>query len=133
MRIIYTNLLVLALLAVSVMQASDVVYRVRNELVHRIDPRLFGQFMERPSWGETGPEGAIIPGTNRLQPEVQHLLREMEISLMRFPGGTDVDFIDWRDMVSNAPGRGKDRPVSKISTLNSAKVKQCRNPTVTSA
>lgn len=93
-------------------QEEDIVFRVGSETLHHIDPRLFGQFMERPSWGEIGPEGALVPGTNRLQPEVARLLREMEIPILRFPGGTDVDFLDWRDMVSNVPGCGPERPVS---------------------
>ena len=92
--------------------AEEITFRVRNEVLHRIDPRLFGQFMERPSWGEIGPEGALVPGTNDLQPAVLKLLRQMEVPILRFPGGTDVDFLDWRDMVSNVPGRGADRPVS---------------------
>jgi len=108
----HTSLLILALLVSSVLQAGNAVYRIRNETLHSIDPCLFGQFMERPSWGEIGPEGALIPGTNRLQSEVEKLIQKMEIPVMRFPGGTDVDFMDWQDMVSNVPGRGKDRPVS---------------------
>ena len=86
--------------------------RVRDKVLHRIDPRLFGQFMERPSWGEIGPEGALTPGTSKLQPAVMRLLRRMEVPILRFPGGTDVDFLDWRDMVSHVPGRGPERPVS---------------------
>jgi len=93
-------------------QEGDIVYRVGSEVLHHIDPWLFGQFMERPSWGEIGPEGAIVPGTSDLQPEVLRLLREMEVPVMRFPGGTDVDFMDWRDMVSNVPGRAPERPLS---------------------
>ncbi len=93
-------------------QDGDIVFRVGGETLHRIDPRLFGQFMERPSWGEIGPEGALVPGTSDLQPEVLRLLHEMEVPILRFPGGTDVDFMDWRDMVSNVPGRGAERPVS---------------------
>ncbi|MFC1557904.1 alpha-L-arabinofuranosidase C-terminal domain-containing protein [candidate division KSB1 bacterium] len=93
-------------------QGSDVVYRIGNETVHSIDARLFGQFMERPSWGEIGPEGALIPGTNILQPEVNKLIHQMKIPILRFPGGTDVDFMDWCDMVSNVPGREAERPVS---------------------
>jgi alpha-N-arabinofuranosidase len=93
-------------------QAHDIIYRVGAQALHRIDPRLFGQFMERPSWGEIGPEGALIPGTHELQPEVLRLLREMRIPVLRFPGGTDVDFMDWRDMISNVPGRGTERPIS---------------------
>ncbi len=104
--------LYIALFVSTVAQAGDVVYRVRNEVLHNIDPRLFGQFMERPSWGEIGPEGALVPGTNKLQPEVYTLLQRMKVPIMRFPGGTDVDYMDWRDMVGNVPGRGADRPVS---------------------
>ena len=38
---------------------------VSDKVLHEIDPRLFGQFMERPSWGEIGPEAAVIPGTHQ--------------------------------------------------------------------
>jgi alpha-N-arabinofuranosidase len=68
--------------------------------------------MERPSWGEIGVEGGLIPGTRKLQPGVLKLLEEMEIPVIRFPGGTDVDFMDWRDMVDSVPGRAAQRPVS---------------------
>ncbi|KPJ72315.1 MAG: hypothetical protein AMS14_08000 [Planctomycetes bacterium DG_20] len=80
---------------------------------HRIDSRLFGHFMERASWGEPGPEGALVPGTHRLQPSVVEKLREMHVPIVRFPGGTDVDYIDWLDMIDGVPGRGgAGRPVT---------------------
>ncbi len=80
---------------------------------HKIDSRLFGHFMERASWGEPGPEGALVPGTRRLQPGVVEKLREMHIPIVRFPGGTDVDYIDWFDMIDGVPGRkGTGRPVT---------------------
>jgi alpha-N-arabinofuranosidase len=85
---------------------------VTNQTVHQIDPRMFGQFMERPSWGEIGVEGALVPGTNQLQPKVRELLEAMKLPIIRFPGGTDVDYMDWRDMVSNVPGRTPERPIS---------------------
>ena len=87
-------------------------FTVTDQTVHQIDPRMFGQFMERPSWGEIGVEGALVPGTNRLQPKVRELLEAMEVPVIRFPGGTDVDYMDWRDMVSNVPGRAPERPIS---------------------
>ncbi len=92
--------------------AADLSFTIRDEVVHRIDPRVFGQFMERPSWGEIGVEGGLVPGTRNLQPAVLKMLEEMEIPIIRFPGGTDVDFMDWRDMVDNVPGRSTERPVS---------------------
>jgi len=92
--------------------SSDISFSVTKEVLHKIDPRLFGQFMERPSWGEIGVEGARIPGTRKLQPGVLKLLAEMEIPVIRFPGGTDADFLDWCDMVDNVPGRAAERPIS---------------------
>jgi alpha-N-arabinofuranosidase len=92
--------------------AEEIRLTVANQTVHRIDRRMFGQFLERPSWGEIGVEGARVPGTNRLQPKVRELLEAMKLPVVRFPGGTDVDYMDWRDMVSNVPGRAPERPVS---------------------
>jgi len=92
--------------------AVDASFTIKRDVIHRIDPRVFGQFMERPSWGEIGVEGGLIPGTHKLQPGVLKMLEEMKIPIIRFPGGTDVDFMDWRDMVDNVPGRAAQRPVS---------------------
>lgn len=91
---------------------TDISFSLKKEVIHRIDPRIFGQFMERPSWGEIGVEGAVVPGTRRLQPQVLELIKQMQIPIIRFPGGTDVDFLDWRDMIDNVAGRGTQRPVS---------------------
>ena len=70
-------------------QAAGIEVTVSDTAVHEIDPRLFGQFMERPSWGEIGPEAAVIPGTHQLRPEARQLLRRMRIPIARFPGGTE--------------------------------------------
>jgi alpha-N-arabinofuranosidase len=87
--------------------------RVANEMLHPVNDLLFGQFLEKPSWdGETGPEAALLPGTRQLDPRVEELMRPMEIPIVRFPGGTDVDYLDWRDMVSDAHGPDSGRPNS---------------------
>ncbi len=88
-------------------------YVVDDRALHRIDDRLFGHFMERPSWGETGIEAAVRPGTRELQPGVLERLRQMRIPVLRFPGGTDIDYTDWRDMIDRAPGRDGPRPATK--------------------
>ena len=92
--------------------SADITFSIKSKVIHEINPRIFGQFMERPSWGEIGVEGGLIPGTRKLQPGVSKLLEEMEIPIIRFPGGTDVDFMDWRDMIDNIPSRTSQRPVS---------------------
>ncbi len=99
--------------------AAAVSVKVRDVVLHGIDARLFGQFMERPSWGgEIGPEGSLIPGTRELRPEAKRLIREMQIPIVRFPGGTDVDYIDWLDMIDNVPGRSAERPITTGHTGN---------------
>jgi alpha-N-arabinofuranosidase len=84
---------------------------VESRELHRVDARLFGQFLERPSWGETGPEIAT-DDKGKLSAEVVDMLRAMRIPIVRFPGGTDIDYIDWTDMISNAPGRAPERPAT---------------------
>jgi len=84
---------------------------VKNETLHELDPRVFGQFLERPSWGEHGPENAV-DDHGYLPPKIVGMLAEMEIPIVRWPGGTDIDHTDWMDMVSNVPGRSAERPVT---------------------
>ncbi len=93
-------------------ESAVVQVTVSDKVLHEVDPRLFGQFMERPSWGEIGPEAALLPGTHKLQPNAKQLIRRMRIPVARFPGGTDVDYIDWLDMIDNVPGRAGSRPVT---------------------
>ena len=94
------------------LQAAGIEITVSDTVLHEIDSRLFGQFMERPSWGEIGPEAAVIPGTHKLRPEAKRLLRRMRVPIARFPGGTDVDYTDWLDMIDNVPGRSGERPIT---------------------
>lgn len=104
----------LALLSEGILAAeprAPIRIQLETHVLHTIERRLFGQFLERPSWGETGPEIAAGPD-GKLSPEVVEMLREMRIPIVRFPGGTDVDYIDWTDMISRVPGRGPERPVT---------------------
>ena len=56
-----------AVVGFSASKPQEIIFTVTDQTVHQIDPRMFGQFMERPSWGEIGVEGVRVPGTNRLQ------------------------------------------------------------------
>lgn len=99
--------------------SDEVRISISNEVIHPVSDLLFGQFMERPSWGgETGPEAAVLPGTHRLDSRVEALLRKMDIPVVRFPGGTDVDYLDWQDMVSDAHGKNTGRPLSRNTITN---------------
>lgn len=90
---------------------------VLDKPLNPVDPRLFGQFMERASWGEPGPETSVREDGS-LPPKVITLLKGMKIPVIRFPGGSDISHIDWNDMISNVPGRGEERPVTKRENGN---------------
>ena len=90
-----------------------------TDLLDAIDPRIFGQFLERAGWrGEMGPEAAMHPTQPRLREEVLDLLRRDTPPIARFPGGNDVDRTDWRELVDGAhpdsarPGMGP-RPATQ--------------------
>lgn len=82
---------------------------VHNTPLHAINPQLFGQFLERPCGGEKGPEPLADSETGRLPPRILEMLKDMRIPVIRFPAGTDIDYTDWRDMISNVPGRASTR------------------------
>ncbi|MFW5860483.1 MAG: hypothetical protein ACOCYP_10700 [Planctomycetota bacterium] len=82
-----------------------------------IAPELFGHFLERASWGESGPERAWQAAAPHLRPDCLQALRELSPALVRFPGGSDVDYTDWRDLISGAPGRADPaRPLTRGHT-----------------
>lgn len=84
--------------------------KVTGNVIGEIDHRLFGQFLEKASFGEPGPENALDSTKRRLRPEVEEIIREMKIPVIRFPGGTDIDYSDWRDMIDHVPAREVVRP-----------------------
>jgi alpha-N-arabinofuranosidase len=96
--------------------AEEVRVRVTDTALHPVDRRLFGQFLERASWGEPGPEAFVDPATGQLPTNIVAMLKEMRLPVVRFPGGSDVDRIDWTDMIDNVPGRTGPRPVSQVTT-----------------
>ena len=59
--------------------AAETSFTIKRDVIHRIDPHVFGQFMERPSWGEVGIEGGLIPGTRKVQPAVMKMLDELGV------------------------------------------------------
>jgi len=83
----------------------------------KVDPRLFGQFLERTDMGTNGAESAFDAASNGYVPAVVEALKKMQIPVIRFPGGTSVDAIDWVNMIDHVPGRTGPRP----DTVNEGK------------
>ena len=83
---------------------------VGTRRLSRVPALLFGQFLERPSWsGEDGPESAV-DAEGQLPPAVLQAIAHLKPSVLRFPGGTDVDHLDWTTLVDRVPGRRGGRP-----------------------
>ncbi len=90
---------------------DNIVISVGSSPMGQLDDRLFGQFLEKPSWGgEIGPEAALKPGTHEFQDSVVDLMKAMNIPILRFPGCTDINHHDWTTMIDNVPGRNGGRP-----------------------
>lgn len=90
--------------------AEEATLTIGDRELHAISPDIFGQFLERPSWGgEFGPE-AVCDDRGKLSVEIERHLAAMHATIVRFPVGTDGDYIDWTDMI-NLPGRAQ-RPVT---------------------
>ncbi len=91
-----------------------VTLQVQDQVVNTVNPLVFGQFLEIASWGELGPEAMVDPDTGDLPPDILELLRQLRAPIIRFPGGIDIDYIDWTDRIDNLPGReGQARPITE--------------------
>lgn len=91
-------------------ESNDVVVTVEPTVEGAIPPLLFGQFLERPSWGgEDGPESAV-DASGTLWPAITDAMLALRPTVLRFPGGTDVDYQDWTILIDRVPGRTGDRP-----------------------
>jgi alpha-N-arabinofuranosidase len=94
--------------------AVELTFSVEDTVLNTIDPLIFGQFMEIASWGEPGPEAMVDPDSGRLPEDIVELLKQLHAPIVRFPGGTDIDYFDWTDRIDGVPGRAGDaRPVSE--------------------
>lgn len=79
-------------------------------VVGRVEPRLFGSFVEHLGRGVYG--GIVDPSdpssdASGFRSDVLDLVRELGVTTVRYPGGNFVSAYDWRDGV----GPVEDRPV----------------------
>lgn len=97
-------------------QTDSVSFIIQNKPLNQVNSRLFGHFLERASFGEPGYAALELDSTGFPQSEVVRLFKEMNIPVIRFPAGSDMPKIDWRDMIDNVPGRTGGRPVFRPDT-----------------
>ncbi len=85
---------------------------VSNQAINSVDSRLFGHLLEKSS-EEEGPELVASTKTGKLPESIVSTIRDMKVPIVRFSGGADVESTDWTDLISNAPGGPRFRPLYK--------------------
>ena len=79
--------------------------------LNTIDDRIFGAFFEKATWsGEIGSDAAISLRSGVVFPEVKEYMAWMQIPLLRYPGGTAVDYYPWYNLIDSMPGHHGTRP-----------------------
>jgi alpha-N-arabinofuranosidase len=79
-------------------------------VVSKIDPRLYGSFIEH--LGRAVYSGIYEPGhptadANGMRQDVIDLVRELNVPIVRYPGGNFVSAYNWEDGI----GPREERPV----------------------
>lgn len=107
---------------------SPVRLTIENVPLNPVDDRIFGHFLERASWGEPGYDAVRDEHKpNELESSVVSLMHEMHIPIIRYPGGTDILYYHWMDMIDNVPGREGGRPLFERPEGNSDKSREYTN------
>ena len=84
---------------------------ITDEVLNPVSDHLFGHFMEKCSWGgEIGGDLVINPGTGTYDTLVLAKLKAMHIPNLRYPGGSDVDYYSWTELIDHAPGQTVRKP-----------------------
>ena len=76
---------------------------VHDEVLHDIDPRLFGHLVEKAGGREPGIEAAL-DAEGALRRDVRDKIEWLRPSVLRFPGGTIVEHMTWNEMIDDEEG-----------------------------
>lgn len=88
--------------------------RVKKEVLHTVDDRLFGQFFEKPVRpGEDGPESAVNE-KGELPQALIDAVEYLQAPVLRFPGGSEMDYYDWRDKIDGPEELKHGRAVTTV-------------------
>lgn len=89
-------------------------YTITGKTLNKVDHRLFGAFFEKANWnGEIGSDAAISLKTREVFPEVTDYMKWMNIPILRFPGGTAIDYYPWYFLIDSMPGKHQTRPANR--------------------
>lgn len=90
------------------MEQKTVVTVEKDDIIGEIDPKLFGSFIEHMGRAVyTGIYEPTHPTADRdgFRGDVLHLVRQMQVPLIRYPGGNFVSGYRWRDGIGPRENR----------------------------
>ena len=91
----------------------------RRRTIGTISPNIFGGFIEH--MGRCVYEGIYEPGSphadaDGIRIDVRNALREMGVTIMRYPGGNFLSGYEWTDGIGPKESRPKKRDLAWKST-----------------
>jgi alpha-N-arabinofuranosidase len=95
-------------------------------VVGKTDPRLFGSFVEhlgRCVYGGIFEPGHPTADDNGFRQDVLELVRELGVTVIRYPGGNFVSGYNWEDGVAPPNSRPRRRELAWFSTETNAFVR----------
>lgn len=96
-------------------------FTLTGKVTTELNPMIFGQFFEKASWeGEIGADAVISLKTGNYLPEAIEYMKMMNIPVLRYPGGTDIDYYPWYNLIDNVPGKHSHRPAYRFRNTGPA-------------
>ncbi len=91
----------------SVEESDDgVVLSIVSNNKQPLNKNIFGHFLEKCNWaGETGADVIWDLEQNMVCDDVIELIDSLHVPIIRFPGGTDIDYYQWTELIDNAYDR----------------------------
>ena len=103
------------------LRAEVVSITVEDRVTGRIEPGLFGQFVEllSPGQKEEAADAGVDPATGTWRSDVRAALDQLHLPVLRYPGGAMVEAPNWRwtqlvDGSEKVTGNEKDRRVNAL-------------------
>ncbi|MDO6759994.1 hypothetical protein Q4566_07255 [Tamlana sp. 2_MG-2023] len=82
------------------------VLSLNHKKKHPLNDNVFGHFLEKCNWsGETGADVIWDDETGTIRKDVEVFIDSLEVPIVRFPGGTDIDYYQWTELIDNAYDR----------------------------
>jgi len=81
---------------------------LNHQQKNTLNKNFFGHFLEKCNWsGETGADVIWDNEKGIIREDVEKLIDSLQIPIIRFPGGTDIDYYQWTELIDNAFDREK--------------------------